>query len=139
MSCSLRSVLRLSHLCVGLTCGLSFLFPHQIPMRISAHPISNTCPIYIILLGLFTLLICSEVCTLQSSSLCSFLYPLITSYFSDPYIFLSTLFLNTVSLCSFLSARDQLSYPYKTTGKIIVFCILLCVFSDDSCFQMMDV
>ena len=33
--------------------------------------------------------------------------------------FLSTLFLNTFNLCSSLNVKDQVSYPYKTTSKII--------------------
>jgi hypothetical protein len=33
-------------------------------------------------------------------------------------ILLSTLFWNTLSLCSFLSVTDQVSHPYKTIGKI---------------------
>jgi hypothetical protein len=37
-----------------------------------------------------------------------------------PNIFLSTLFSNTLKLCSFLNVRDQVSEPYKTTGKIIL-------------------
>jgi hypothetical protein len=35
-------------------------------------------------------------------------------------ILLNTLFSNTISLCSSLNVRDQVSHPYKTTGKIIV-------------------
>jgi polysaccharide pyruvyl transferase WcaK-like protein len=34
---------------------------------------------------------------------------------------LNTLFSNTLSLCSPLNVRDQVSHPYRTTGKIIVF------------------
>jgi hypothetical protein len=34
--------------------------------------------------------------------------------------FLRTLFLNTLSLCSSFSVRDQVSQPYKTTGRIVV-------------------
>jgi hypothetical protein len=34
-----------------------------------------------------------------------------------PNILLSTLFPNTLSLCSSLSATDQVSHPYKTTVK----------------------
>jgi hypothetical protein len=37
-----------------------------------------------------------------------------------PNILLSTLFSNTLNLCSSLNVRDQISHPYKTTGKIIV-------------------
>jgi hypothetical protein len=37
-----------------------------------------------------------------------------------PNILLSTLFSNTLSLCSSVSVTDQVSHPYKTTGKIIM-------------------
>jgi hypothetical protein len=33
---------------------------------------------------------------------------------------LNTLFSNTLSLCSSLKVRDQVSHPYRTRGKIIV-------------------
>jgi hypothetical protein len=33
----------------------------------------------------------------------------------------STLFSNNFSLCSSLNARDQVSRPYKITGKIMMF------------------
>jgi hypothetical protein len=37
---------------------------------------------------------------------------------------LSTLFSNTISLCSYLNVRDQVSLSYKSTGKIkLYFCI----------------
>jgi hypothetical protein len=39
---------------------------------------------------------------------------------------LCTLFLNTLSL--FLLIRDQISHPYKTTSKILLFCILIFAF-----------
>jgi hypothetical protein len=35
-------------------------------------------------------------------------------------IFLGTLFSNTFSICHFLSAKDQVSHPYKTTGPLMV-------------------
>jgi hypothetical protein len=40
--------------------------------------------------------------------------------------------LNTLSLCSSLSVRDQVSNPYKTTGKIIVLYTLIFVFFDSN-------
>jgi hypothetical protein len=46
--------------------------------------------------------------------LCNFLHSPVTSSFLGPNIFLRTLFSNTLSLCSSLSARDQVSHPYKT-------------------------
>jgi hypothetical protein len=36
----------------------------------------------------------------------------------DPYILLKTLFSNTFSVCISLNIRDQVSHPYKTTGKL---------------------
>jgi hypothetical protein len=43
--------------------------------------------------------------------LCSFLQPPIISFLLGPTIFLSTLFSNTLSLCSSLNVRDQVSHP----------------------------
>jgi hypothetical protein len=40
-------------------------------------------------------------------------------------ILLNTLFSNTLSLCYSLDVRDQVSHPYRTTGKIIVLYILI--------------
>ena len=59
-----------------------------------------------------------------SSSLCSFLNSLITSFLLGPNI-LNTLFSDTLSLRSSLSVSDQVSHPYKTRGKIIVLYILI--------------
>jgi hypothetical protein len=53
-----------------------------------------------------------------SSSLCSFLHSPITSTLLGPNILLNTLFSNTLNLRSSLNVRDQVSHPYKTTGKI---------------------
>jgi hypothetical protein len=38
---------------------------------------------------------------------------------------LNTLFSSTLSLLSSLNVRDQVSHPYKTTGRILVLCILV--------------
>jgi hypothetical protein len=62
----------------------------------------------------------SEEYRLWSSSLCSFPQPPVTSSLFGPNILLSTLFSNTLSLCSSLNVRDQVSHPYRTTRKIIV-------------------
>jgi hypothetical protein len=43
-----------------------------------------------------------------------------TSSLVGPNILLRTLFSNTLSLYSSLSVRDQVSHPYKTTGRIMV-------------------
>jgi hypothetical protein len=57
-----------------------------------------------------------------------------TSCYFNPlrstYILLSTLFSNTLSLGFSFNVRDQVSHPYRTTGKIIVFYILIFMFLD---------
>jgi hypothetical protein len=53
---------------------------------------------------------------LWSSSLCSLLQPPATSSLLGPNILLSTLFSNTLNLCSSLSVRYQVSHPYNTKG-----------------------
>jgi hypothetical protein len=56
-----------------------------------------------------------------------------TSYHFVPLrsnILFSTLFSNTLSLCSSLNAKNQVPHPYKVTGKILVFCILIVTFLD---------
>ena len=59
------------------------------------------------------------------SSLCSFLHSHIISSLLNPNILLSTLFSNTLSLCSSLTVSDQVLHPYKTIDKIIVMYILV--------------
>jgi hypothetical protein len=56
-------------------------------------------------------------------------FPPFTSSLFGPTIFLSTLFSNTLSLCSLLNVRDQVLHPYRTTGKIMVLFLIICVFS----------
>src|SRR5215510_5969432 len=58
------------------------------------------------------------------SSLCNFLHSPVTSSLLDPNTLLNALFSNTLSLCSSLNVSDQVSHPYKTTGRIIVLYIL---------------
>jgi hypothetical protein len=58
------------------------------------------------------------------SSLCSYFQPPVTLSLFGPNI-LSTLFWNTFSPCSSLNVREQVSHPYRTTGKIIVLYILI--------------
>jgi len=53
-----------------------------------------------------------------SSSICSFLCSLVTASLLGPNILLNTLFSDTLSLRSFLNVSDQVSHPYRTTGKI---------------------
>jgi hypothetical protein len=93
-------------------------FPHQYPTCICLHPIRATFPAHWILLDSIILIILGKEYKLWSSPLCSFLQPPATSSLFDPNILLSTLFSNTVSLCSSLNVRVQVSHPYRTTEKL---------------------
>jgi hypothetical protein len=67
-----------------------------------------------------------------SSSLCSLLHSPDASSLLVPNILLSTLFLNTLSLCSSLSVRDQVSHPYKAKGKTTILYTLIFLFLDSN-------
>jgi len=60
--------------------------------------------------------------------LCGLHHSPLTSSRLGPNIFLSTLFSNTLSVCSSLNVRHQISQPHKTTGKIIFLYILTFIF-----------
>ena len=61
----------------------------------------------------------------RSSSVCSFLQSPVTSSLFGPHTSFSTLFSNTISLCSSVNVKRQVSHPYKTTHKIKVLNILI--------------
>jgi len=60
----------------------------------------------------------------------SFLHSLVTSSLLGQNILLNNLFSKTLTLRFFLNVSDQVSHPYKTTGKIRVLDILVFKFFD---------
>jgi hypothetical protein len=54
--------------------------------------------------------------------LCHFLqYPVTSSLLSpNKFILLINLFSSTLNICSSLNVRDQVSHPFRTTGKIYI-------------------
>jgi len=99
--------------------SLSLRLPHQTLYTSLLSPICATCHANLIVLDLITwTILCEEYISL-CSSLCNFLHYPVTSSLLGPNILLSTLFSDTLSLHSSINVSDQVSHPYKTTGKII--------------------
>jgi len=127
-----RSILILSsHVYLSLP---SVLFTSGFPTKTLysrlLSPIRASCPAHLTLLDLIIWIIINEENRSLSSSLCSFLHYPVTSSLLGPRILLNTLFSNTLRLRSSLNVSDQVSYPYKTTGIIIVLYILIFIFLD---------
>ena len=111
-----------SHPYVGLP---SCLFPTYFPTKTLYTPLlHHTCymPSQSHSSHFTTRTILREEYRSFSSSLCSFLHTTVTSSLLGPNILLSILFSNTLSLRSSLGVSDQVSQPYKTTGKLW-FCV----------------
>ena len=122
---SLKSILISSHLRLGLPKGL---FPSGFTTK-TLYPfldcsIRATCPAHLSRFDLRLLIMLGEEYNACSSALCNFLHSPVISSFSASNIFLSTLFLNTLNLCSSLKERDQVSQTYNTTGNIILLHVL---------------
>jgi hypothetical protein len=59
------------------------------------------------------------VAQIMKSPLCTVLQSPLPFYLLDPNIFLSTLFSNTLKLCSSYKGTGKVLHPFNTTNKII--------------------
>jgi len=114
-----------SHLFLGLPSGL---LPQVSPLKnhVYTSPFPHT--YYMLrpsLLDLITRIILGEKYISLSSSLSCFLHSPVTSSLLGLNIFLSTLFSNMLGIRSSLNVSENVSHPHKTSGKIIVLCILI--------------
>ena len=104
---------------------LSLRLPHQEPIHPLSSPIRATCPAHLILPDFITRTILGEDYKSFSSSSCNLLHSPVTSSFQSPNILLNAMFSNTLSFLSSRNVSDQVSHPYKTTGKVIDLYILM--------------
>ena len=125
-----------SHLSLSLSSGV-FLWdvPTKTLHACLLSPIRATCLAYLTPLDFIFQIFFGKDCTSRMSSFCSFLHFPFTLSVLGGIIFLITIFLNIPSLYFFLKLRYQVSHQYKTTGKFIVYCILIFIFLDSKLWE----
>jgi hypothetical protein len=74
-----------------------------------------TCPAHFILLDLITIIICGKKYKYEALH-----YAVFSSLFLLPPSLPLGFFSNVLNPCSSLNVRNQVSHPYKMTGKIIL-------------------
>jgi len=105
------------HLCMCLPSVLFLLcFPTKTLHASLLSPISALCSTQLILLYLITKFLVSS--TDHKAPHCAVFSTPLLSRTLGPNIFLSTLFSNTLSLCSSLIVRHQLLHPTKQQAKL---------------------
>ena len=130
---SWRSILIFSsHLRLGLPNGLFPQASPPTPCAPSILPHTRHMPPHLIRLDFTTRTILGKEYRSFSSWLRSFLHSPVTSSLLGPNTLFNTQFSNTLSLRSSLSVSDQVSQPYKITGKIILLYILIFKFLDSN-------
>jgi hypothetical protein len=105
-------------------CSPSFGSSHHIPVCVLVCPVRGSGPAHLIYLYLVTRFVFGEHRSL-CASLCCLFHSAVTSSPLGPSFYLCTVFSNTLSLCSFLNLREQVSHPYKPRGIVTVLYILV--------------
>ena len=110
-----------SHLSLRVQIGV---FPSMFPTKYLyaplLSPIRAISPTHLILLY-FTM----RRCTIHEADLCAVSSTTLLPCASWSLIVFSILFSNTLTLCSSLSVRNQVSHPYETTGRVLILYILI--------------
>jgi hypothetical protein len=109
---------------IRLTSWSTFWLSHQ---NTTSFLFSASCSVPLILLHLIVLIILGK--EVIKILIMQFSQTLVISSLCGPNILLSSLFSNSLSLCSSLNVKNQVSHPYRTKGKITVLYILIFTFA----------